>query len=137
MKRFKDSKGFTFIEVLVTLVILSVGIMAVFRSFLLSLDYLIHLNNRLYATILIDDRIDVTQRILRNYKSLPLGNTEDITVDIGSKEKKYIHQTKISEISGHIDIFELEMSLQWQEKDRNIKLSRFAYLSEFKEGAKQ
>lgn len=136
MKRCKDSKGFTFIEVLVTLVILSVGIIAVFRSFLLSLDYLTHLNNRLYATILIDDRIDVTQRILRNYKSLPLGNSEDITVDIGSKEKKYLYQTKISEISGYIDFFELELSLQWQEKGRNIKLSRFAYLSDFKEGAK-
>jgi len=50
-------KGFTFIEVMVALVVLSAGIVTVYRSFFLCVDYLNNITTRIYASHLLDQRM--------------------------------------------------------------------------------
>jgi len=133
MKIISDRHGFTFIEVLVTLVILSTGIIAIFQSFLRSLDYMSHINKRLYATVKLDDRIDVIQRMLRNYNTLPVDVPEDYQEDAYQIQQKFLSQLRISAVDDYIDIFQLDLSLNWKEKEREINLSRHAYLADFGE----
>ena len=55
LKRTK--KGFSFIEVMVATAILSAGIVAIFQSFFLSMNYLNHLTYRIHALSLIENQI--------------------------------------------------------------------------------
>ena len=64
-------RGFTFIEIMVTLIILTSGITMIFKSFLISLDRINYLTTRMYASVQIDNRISEIQKMLRAYKVLP------------------------------------------------------------------
>src|SRR5208283_1755565 len=50
-------KGFTFVEVMVSLVVLCCGIVLIYKSFFLCADYLNNLTCRLYASSLLDEKV--------------------------------------------------------------------------------
>ncbi len=132
MMMVQNKQGFTFVEVLVTLVILSTGIIAILQSFLKSLDYIKHINNRMYAIVLLDDRTDTIQRMLNVYKTLPMSVPEDDReYSTESRRLEYDKELRISEINDFMDIFQLDISVSWKEGGRNIRLSRQSYLSDF------
>lgn len=126
-----DNLGLTFVEVMVTLVILSSGITMVFKSFIVSLDQLRHLTNRLYATTILDNRIAYVERMLRAYKVLPMETDSAQKVDVGVKEVKFKSEMSISAVEEYVDIFRLDVSLQWQEGNKNLRMSRSAFISNF------
>lgn len=123
--------GFTFIEIMVTLAVLSGSIVMIYRALFSSLDHMSRLNSRLYADILLEDRIATIERTLRAYKALPFELNPPQAVDVGAKEIQFTPQMKISEVSGFMDVFQIDLALQWQEGQRQIQLSRSAYISDF------
>ena len=58
----RGERGLTFIEVMVTAVILSAGLVAVYRSFFTGVDYLNHLACRLHALNMIEGRVSTSER---------------------------------------------------------------------------
>ena len=116
---------------MVTLVIFSTGIVAILQSYLTSLDRIEHLNNRLYASMLLDDRIALIKRNLRAYRALPLDMNRNDLVNLGNRELVLTHDLKIKQVENFQDIFELTMSYQWQEDSRLLTLSRSVYLTDF------
>src|SRR5579872_1277046 len=70
-------QGFTFVEVMVSLVILCCGIVLIYKSFFLCADYLNNLTCRLYASSLMDEKIgDITESFADwPAKELNFGNT--------------------------------------------------------------
>src|SRR5262245_8551690 len=58
-------KGFTFLEIMITIVVLSTGIVAIYKTFLLCLDHQRYLTHRLYASNLIDRRTAQLQALFR------------------------------------------------------------------------
>lgn len=103
----------------------------IFRGYLLSLDRMQHLTNRLYATTLIDNQISDIQRVLRAYKTLPVEMNITETAQVGGKEIEFRQIMDISAVEDYVDVFKLDISLLWNEGDKEIKFSRQAYISDF------
>lgn len=131
MKRLFQSKGLTFIETMVALVILTSGLVAVFKIFISSIDQLNHLTNRLYATTVLDNRIVKIERDLRVFKILPYELDQAEKVDVGPKEVEFSQEMQLSAIDEFSDIFALDLTLKWKEANRNISMSRSIYLADF------
>ena len=128
--RISQKKALTFIEVMVALVILTSGLVAIFRILITSLDQLNHLTNRLYASTILDNRIGEIERNLRVYKVLPIELQQAEVVDVGGKDVTFEQEMTISALDGFTDIFYLELTLKWKEANREVGMSRSAYLSE-------
>src|ERR1039457_5245129 len=67
--------GFTFVEVMVSLVVLCCGIVVIYKSFFLCADYLNNLTCRIYASSLIDEKIG---DIAKSFAEWP---TKDLDLD--------------------------------------------------------
>ena len=130
MNKLRSSKGLTFIEVMVTLVIFSIGIVSIYQVYFLSFDRIRLLQNRLYANTFLDNDISAIERMLRTYQVLPLEPTANRQVDVGSHKVDFQQQLKISTVDDFIDLFQVDMSFQWEQGDRSYSLSRSAYISE-------
>ncbi|VAX35345.1 hypothetical protein MNBD_UNCLBAC01-28 [hydrothermal vent metagenome] len=130
--RTGNKQGFTFIEIMVALIILSVGLVTILKAFVTSVDRMSHLTNRLYATTLLDNHIVSIQRTLRAHNTLPL-SLEDERMMTGAKETLFRPKLNISEIADFNEIFKLEVLLTWQEGHNLRQLSRSAYLVDFNE----
>lgn len=123
--------GFTLVEILVTLIILSVGIVAIFKTYLISLDQINHLTYRLYATTILDNQISSVERMLRAYQVLPLELTHEEEVNLGHKTILFEQELNIGQVDEYLDVFQIEVTLKWMENDRPKQLSRSAYISNF------
>lgn len=125
-----NTKGFTLVEVLVALIILSTGITAIFKSYFISLDRLQHINNRLYATSMLDSRLSEIERVLRAEEALPLNLSSTQEVDVGGRSISFDEEIRISEVEGFNDVFLLDLSITWNERGNMKKISRSSYISE-------
>src|SRR5271155_1181395 len=82
-----NSRGFTFVEVMVSLVVLCCGIVMIYKSFFLCADYLNNLTCRLYASSLIDEKIGDIAKSFADWSaknSIDLGDNA-VTLDINYK----------------------------------------------------
>ncbi len=123
-----DQRGFTFIEVMVTLVILSVGIVGIFKSLLISLDQIDYLTHRLYASTTMENLMFQKERMLRDVSELSLNLGEKIDVPVGNKNIRFDQNIEISEIESYPDLFSIDVTLSWKEGDRKILLRQSGYL---------
>ncbi len=130
-KSLNNESGLSFIEVMVTLLILSFGLVMIFKTFLTSLQQTEHLTKRLYASTLLDDRISVIERGLRAYQTLPFDLHYKEVVNMGTKEIEFKQKMDIREVEDFVDVFQLDITLQWEEEGRMRELSRSAYISDF------
>lgn len=122
----------TFVEVMVTIVILSTGIVMIMKSFIVSVDRMSYLNSRLYAHIMLDNRLAIIQRRLRVFNSLPLDAGKHEKVSIGAKVVEFKPTINISEVEEFKDIFLLDLTMNWEEGSKDFKLSRSALVSDFR-----
>lgn len=125
----RKSSGFTFVEVMVTLAVLSVGIIMIYRSFLISLDQINYLTRRVYATVTLDNLISELERTLKVSKALPIGFDDTLEVDLGDKKLEFNQQINIAQNEELKNLFKVECVLSWKERNRPITLSRPAYIS--------
>ena len=124
------NKGFTFIEMMVTLAVLSVGIVFIYKSFLVSIDQLEYLTQRLYATVLLDNQFSAIERNLKIYKALPVSLNESLKIPIGPKTITYKQGMNIKEVEDYPDVFSLTLVLSWSEQRRQMTLERTGYISD-------
>jgi len=126
-----SQSGLTFIEVMVALAIFSLAIVMIYQIFFSSLDRMSHLTTRLYANAMIDHRLAVIERSLRAYQTLPIEFNQHHATDMGLKTIDFDPRMKISEVEEFVDIFKIDLELTWQESNRDIKISRSAYICDF------
>ncbi len=122
------ARGITFIEVMLTVVILSVGLVALYRSFFSAVNYLDHLSTRLYALNLIESRIATIERDFRSLKDFDIGSLQEEAL-INHHPVTFQYTVDFKPVGTLLSIFELDMVLSWQERGRVVTISRTAYFS--------
>ena len=126
-----SKQGFTFIELMVTLAVLSFGIVMVYKAFFASLDQINYLNHRLYATIFLDNQLTEMQRAYKSSKTVPMNFASTESVEIGYKTIDFKPTKVMTPVEDIPFLFQVDLSVSWTEKgDRTITLSRSAYIGE-------
>ncbi len=126
--RTKVARGITFIEVMLTVVVLSVGLVAMYRSFFSAINYLDHLSSRLYAHNLLESRIATVERDFRSLKDVDIGALSEEAL-INNRTVTFHYAVNLKPVGTLLSVFELEITLSWQEHGRTVSLSRTAYFS--------
>lgn len=126
----KDQKAFTFIEVMTTLAILTGGVVMLFKAFFLCLDYQNHLAFRLNAFHILENRIALTEQMLRDLKLLSFTRVDQQeTAVINGQEIIYKVDIKLSPVTETSLLYQIDVSVMWQERTREVAISRSAYIS--------
>ncbi|MBF0512188.1 MAG: prepilin-type N-terminal cleavage/methylation domain-containing protein [Candidatus Omnitrophica bacterium] len=122
-------QGFTFIEVMVALVVLASGIVLIYKSFLLCADYLNNLTCRLYASSLIDEKIGhITESFAQwPLKSLDLG-LQSVTMDINHKPVTFNYDISLQPLTDVKSVWQLDVRILWKDGLRNMRAQRSAYM---------
>lgn len=124
-------KAFTFVEVMVTLVILSSGIVMIYKSFFLCVDYLSRLSCRLCAVELLDEKIADMSRLLKETAGTAF-DREPLTVtrQIQHKAIDYHYEITFDPVAELEGVYRLDVGLSWSEGDRAMHLSRSAFVTQ-------
>jgi prepilin-type N-terminal cleavage/methylation domain-containing protein len=125
------SSGFTFVEIMVTLVVLSIGITGIMKTYLFSLNRLSYLSNRLYASLTLDNHIAKIERMLKVYDALPMTLPQTAQVDMGMRSIELKQEMNIKSVEDHLDIFQLTVNAQWIESGHPKSISKISYLADF------
>lgn len=117
-------RGFTFLELLLALAILAIGLTHIFRIFFGSIDALVHIKHRMDALLILDNaRLDALRAIHQK-------NKEEQRV-IDKKEGEY-PSFRWTATLGHWgtsqNLYTVDTEISWQEKSRDVTMSRQVYL---------
>ena len=122
--------GFTLIEVLLTLAVLSIGIVSVYRTYFQTLDTLVHVNARLAAINLLAERMVAIERGLKERREIPFGSGEDVeSVTIQNRRVDYHFETAIGSVENLQNFYDVSLGLWWVEGARTIRLNRSFYVT--------
>ena len=121
-------RGITFVEVMVTTVILSAGLVAIYRAFFIGVDYLDHLSRRLCALTLIDNRVADIELGFRALNNVDVGVLKE-TVMLQGRSVDFSYNIQLRPVGELLSIFQLDIALSWQERGRRMTVSRSAYFS--------
>ncbi len=122
--------GFTFIEVMVTLVVLSAGIVFIYKTFFTCVDYLSRLTLRLHASELVDEKIADINRVFRETKDIAASRGSSVvTQQINHKRVDFTYQIEILPLSGYEGVFSLNVGVTWSYAGHQAAISRLAVLS--------
>ncbi|MBU0634195.1 MAG: prepilin-type N-terminal cleavage/methylation domain-containing protein [Candidatus Omnitrophica bacterium] len=115
-------KGFTLIEVMIAVVILSVGIIVIYESFLISLDTLKLFFNRLNANLILTEKLWQTQDLYEQAGGvfLPLRSEGKITM----ANKVFDWQVDLSVWDSRQDLFIARTQVSWMEGYNSRILSK-------------
>lgn len=126
----KQKSGFTFLEVMVTVVVLSVGIIAVYRVFLSTLKYRNHVAYRLCAMNLANAHLADVSEQFRLGKSVSLKIVFQEVISIHNHDVVFAVQSSFS-TPGSSDLLKrVETTVGWREGERNYKILRSALISQ-------
>lgn len=128
----KRKNGFTFMEVMVTVVILSTGIVMIYKAFLLSLDHQRYMIHRLYANNLLDQKIEGIQRLFQDKGAASLKPGETVeNISISHKAIPFAINTLFKNVSDMEDFLQMDIGISWLERGRPIRLTRSVYISRY------
>jgi prepilin-type N-terminal cleavage/methylation domain-containing protein len=127
---FDNPRGFTFIEIMTTLAVLGGGIVMLFKSFFLCLDYQNHLAYRVYASNLLEDKIAITEQMVRDYKVLAFKeDAQNEEVLFNNKPMSFHVDIQVALVSDIPSLYQVTVTVSWKEQKRDVKLVRTAYAS--------
>jgi len=124
--------SFTLVEIIVTVTILSLGIVFVYQGFLTSLGANGYCKNYLVAQNWIDQKFWNTQKSLLEYHSLFTQKREG-NIKINGKEFSWQFDYSLIAGSEAMDLYDIQLWLYWKEGKRSIKLVRATYFRNIKE----
>jgi len=124
-----NPKGFTFVEVMVSLVVLCCGIVLIYKSFFLCADYLSNLTCRLYASSLIDEKIGDVSESFADWpaRDLDFGDSF-VTLDINHKPVRFSYDINLSPLGDVKSVWQLDVKLSWTDGPRSMHMQRSAYM---------
>lgn len=110
--------------------VLAGGLVMLYKSFFLCLDYQTHLACRAYAHNIMEHRIALTEQMLRDYKVLSFDrDRQSETVEFYGRPVVYQVNVAIIPKPDALGLYEVEVTVAWKEDKRDISLKRSAYIS--------
>ncbi|MBF0523198.1 MAG: hypothetical protein HQL24_09105 [Candidatus Omnitrophica bacterium] len=122
---------------MMALMIFSLGVVVIFKSFLISLDRMEYLTDRVYISTALDNRLEKIAQMLKVYKALPAQTQQFDKIDVGSRQITVEQTIDIKTVEDFVDVFSLDVTLKWNKKSKTMQLSRSAYITDFGEVGKK
>jgi hypothetical protein len=113
---------------MVTAVILAVGLVAIYRSFFIGVDYLDHLSRRLCALDLVESRVALIERDFRALNNVDVGPLQ-ATVILNGRPVDFNFNIQLKPVGQLLSVFQLDVDLSWKERGRVINIMRSAYFT--------
>ncbi|MDE2221910.1 MAG: prepilin-type N-terminal cleavage/methylation domain-containing protein [Candidatus Omnitrophica bacterium] len=124
-----NRSGFTFVEVMVALVVLCGGIVLIYKSFFLCADYLNNLTCRLYASSLLDEKIGRITRAFAEWPAKELNfGSNTVTLDINHKPVVFNYDVSLAPLSDVTSVWEADVKLSWVDGPRHMQMHRSVYM---------
>ena len=117
--------GFTLIELIVTTAILSFGIVAIYEALFVSVDTYGYYERYLDTQEWVNERIWGMQAELMSAKELAEGQTSG---QVTRGHKNFDWTIAVRQLDLEQQLYQVDLTLSWQEGDRKIKTVRTAYL---------
>ena len=122
-------EGFSFVEVMVAVAVLALGIVVIYRSFFVCLDYINHVSNRLHAMVLINNRIATMQKDFELNGEAPASHRDQTeTAWIHSKPVVFHSSVDVRTVDNLEGLYQLDASLWWNERGRDVRIWRSAFI---------
>ncbi|MDP8265936.1 MAG: hypothetical protein P9M07_03215 [Candidatus Aceula meridiana] len=128
-ERLKKRCGISFVEVMTTVVVLSFGLVGIYRAFFTSLDYLNHASYRLHAANFLHNKIELIQRNFQMSNTTNLKDGRDVyPVLINNRKVDFDYESSVENVGSLDGIYKLNVSVSWREGKRDIRISRSVYI---------
>jgi len=119
------NRGFTLIEVIMTVAILSFGIVAIYEAMFVSIDTYGYYTRYLGTQDWVNERIWSIQDELMTAKELEVGQTSG---HIRRGHKTFDWTMAVKQLDEEQQLYQIDLMLSWREGDRKIQTVRTAYL---------
>jgi prepilin-type N-terminal cleavage/methylation domain-containing protein len=119
-------RGFTLLELIVTVAILSLGIVFIYEGFFVSLGVSSYTKNYLDVQLWIEQKLwDIQDKLLR-YKTLL---TQQSSGSFILRNKNFLWELSYALIEGteKINLYEIDLRVRWKEGLRNVEIVRATY----------
>ena len=128
---FLGLRGFSFIEVMVTLTVFSVGIVMIHKAMLHAIDIRQHLTNRLYASQLLEDHFMEAKDLFKKNGENPLHmNGLVIQSRLNKRTVPFQFSVNFKQLDQGRGFYRLDMTLSWPERNRTARIQRSAFLTD-------
>lgn len=119
--------GFTLIEIMITLIVLSVGVVFIYKSFFTSLDVFNYCSNYLAVQPYIDEKIQQAQSEIEQDGQLVSGALSGSFINRHNMEVSWDLNAGLIDTYEDFNLYKINLALSWQEGLRKINLLREAY----------
>jgi len=128
----KSSDGLTFVELMVTVVVMAIGIVMVYRGLLTALDFQKNTMIRAYAMNLLEDKLHAAQFAYQQEEKIPVYEGGEIDNIVLNNQPMRFHFTmEHRPLPALADIQEVTLTLSWQGIKRRQQIQKHAYISRF------
>lgn len=122
--------GFTFIEVMVALVVLATGIVFIYKSFFLCVDYLSRLTVRLHANELVDEKMADISRLFHETADITAASgTSVVEEEINHQKIRFTYHVGFEPVINNDNAFRVKVQLSWEDAGRPMKTSRLGLIA--------
>ena len=130
--RSQSQRGFSFFELMVTVAVLSSGLVLLYNAFFLAIDYAQRVSCRLYAINLLDKKINEIQMLFQEKSQLIFNEKLDTeTVNINHRKVKFQFTTNVEQKQGIEGVYQVDLNLSWDDGKRISRLARAFYMSQY------
>jgi len=125
-------QGFTFFELMVTVVILGFGIVMIYRGLFSALAIQRHMTYRSYAHNLLNHKFAALQFAFQHGQEVPVYEKDEIeNIVLDNQQVVFRFQAGFLPVLSLPNIQRVDMCLSWEEFNRHFSLRRSAYISRF------